>query len=142
MSSMPKRTRLYITYSNIKSRCDNPNQSNYFDYGARGIKNYWETYKDFLRDMENSYYKHIKKYGESDTQIDRIDNDGHYCKENCKWSTRKEQAYNKRNTRRLSVGGEFMTVKDIANNLGVPIWRVQYLIYRKHLSGDEIVNIA
>ena len=46
--------------------------------------------------MYESYLEHIKKFGKKNTTIDRIDNDGNYCKENCHWATAKEQSLNVR----------------------------------------------
>ena len=84
------RTRTYYVWANIKDRCLNPKNPRYKDYGGRGIIvcPEWMKFKNFFADMGK------KPEGLS---IDRIDNDKNYCESNCKWSTPKEQANNRRN---------------------------------------------
>lgn len=90
--------RFHQIWENMKQRCNNPNDYYYYNYGGRGIKicDRWSKYINFKADMEKSYKYHLKKYGKKNTTIDRINNNGNYCKENCKWSTLKEQNSNKR----------------------------------------------
>lgn len=92
--------RLYSIWWNMKTRCNNPNYDRYKDYGARWIEvcKKWETFEWFYIDMWYNYKKHFIE-NNWDTSIDRIDNDGNYYKENCKWSTCKEQSSNRRNTK-------------------------------------------
>lgn len=97
------KTKIYKTWSAIIQRCKNPNDRNYYNYGGRGIAvcDSWLNFENFYKDMGE-----IPK-GKS---IDRINNDGNYCKENCKWSTVKEQCNNKRNTYFITYNGKTQTL--------------------------------
>ena len=83
-----KRTRLYRIWMNMGQRCNNPNATSYRYYGARGIKIQWKSFEEFRRDMATDY--------EDGLTIDRINNDGDYCKGNCRWVTPAQQNMNYR----------------------------------------------
>jgi hypothetical protein len=89
-----EREKIYHFYHvwwNVLQRCKNKNAISYPNYGGRGIKicKRWEDYKLFKKDMFEGYNIGL--------QLDRIDNNENYCKENCRWVTPKENARNKRN---------------------------------------------
>lgn len=99
-------TRLYKIYSKMKSRCNNPNISNYNRYGGRGISVCQEWLDDFMAFYEWS----IKNGYSDDLSIDRINNDGNYEPCNCRWVTIKEQANNRSTSRYIDVNGQMFTV--------------------------------
>lgn len=109
----PGNDSTYNSWACMKSRCNNPNHPDYHYYGGRGITHdpRWADFKNFFEDMG-------PKPDDSLT-IERIDNDGNYCKENCKWGTRKEQARNKSNNRIFTCSGRTMTLAEWAEELGV-----------------------
>lgn len=90
--------RFYRIWGDMKYRCNTPTCKAYKNYGARGIKvcNKWLLYNGFKEDMWESYRRHVEKYGEKQTTIDRIDVNKGYSLENCKWSTYSEQSIHQR----------------------------------------------
>lgn len=113
-------TKFYKVYTNILQRCNNENNTEYHNYGGRGIKCEWTSFENFKKDMYQSYLEHIEKYGEKDTTIDRIDVNGNYTKENCKWATWEEQANNKRQNHYIRFNDEIMTVKQVSKFVNIP----------------------
>ncbi len=108
------RTILYNTWQCMITRCCNPDNPAYKDYGGRGIKvcERWRIdYTAFLADMGQPP---TKRYS-----LDRIDNNGNYCKENCRWATTKQQSRNSRHNVHIEHNGESHCVSEWAEITGI-----------------------
>ena len=90
-----KPPRIYSVFSTIKYRCNNKNSKSYYIYWWRWIKCLRKDFIEFYKDMWDTYKEWLS--------IDRINVNWHYCKENCRWSTRKEQANNKRRNTQKNI---------------------------------------
>lgn len=85
------KTRTYISWKSMRQRCNDSHATGYEYYGGRGIQVCiaWDDYAIFLQDMG---------VRPDDTSLDRIDPNGHYEPSNCRWSTRKAQRANRRDS--------------------------------------------
>ena len=72
--------------------------------------------------------------------LDRIDNNGDYCKENCRWATNEEQGNNRRNNKIIEVEGEKYTVSQLARKLGVNYETLRMRIYKNKTIDDLLEN--
>ena len=110
-----KPTKLYATYYAMKSRCYNNNNHAYDRYGGRGIK----ICDEWLNDYESFYSWSIQNGYREGLSIDRINNNGNYSPDNCRWTTPYYQNRNRRSNHLITVNGETGLLFDIARKYGV-----------------------
>ena len=118
-------SRLYRIWICMRRRCEDKNNNRYSLYGGRGVTicNEWRTFEGFSRWAQSSGYK-------ENLSIDRIDNDGNCCPENCRWSTPKIQARN----RSTSAIYEGRTIAEWAELLSMSPNLLQQRLVRDKLS--------
>lgn len=103
----------YRRWSDMRYRCSNPNIAAYKNYGGRGITvcERWQTFANFYADMYPSYLPGM--------QIDRIDNNGPYSPENCRWVNAKKNNRNKRSNRCIETPDGPMVLAEAAEKYGI-----------------------
>lgn len=107
-------TRLYHIWQNMKSRCYYSKQEKYKRYGGRGIK-VCEDWQDFT-----AFKEWAIKNGYSDNlSLDRINNDGDYEPQNCRWADMRTQQNNRRNNRFVTINGETRTISEWSRISGI-----------------------
>lgn len=136
------RHPLYSVWNSIKTRCYTPNDKGYANYGGRGIKMCDEWYNDFKAFYDWAYtngYKDEKlPCGKNRWTIDRINNDGNYCPENCRWVDRTIQANNTRRNHFVSINGETKTISQWAQSSGLKPATIGSR-YKKGIRGKELL---
>lgn len=121
------------SWSAMVERCTNRKHPHYKDYGGRGIKvcdrwlgkdGFWNFYEDMGPRPDG-------------TTLDRIDVNGDYCPENCRWETEYGQQNNKRNNRYIVIGGKKKTVSEWARIYGISI-ATAFSRLRQGESGEQV----
>lgn len=118
------RHKLYQTWYDMMRRCTRKSRKDYKYYGGRGIKlcERWsgdaaKGFKNFLEDMENSYKEGL--------ELDRVDVNGDYCKDNCRWVDRRIQVINRRptgsnfDTRFITYKGKTLCLSQWSEEVGI-----------------------
>lgn len=145
-------TRLYRIYKTIKTRCYNSNSKSYNDYGGRGVKVCNEWLNDF-----NTFYDWAMSNGYQDNlTIDRIDVNGNYEPNNCRWATPKQQANNTRRNNYITYKNKTYTITQWSEilNIGQSVlshrfmsnWDIEELLTKrtdkKHLYPHQVQILA
>lgn len=107
------KTRINKIWRGMKTRCLNKNVPEYRNYGGRGIKvcDDWKSFEKFYEDMgEPPTKKH---------SLERIDNNGNYNKQNCKWATPEEQSNNTRRNRYIKYNDDIYTLSEWSKKTGL-----------------------
>ena len=132
---MKGKERLRSIYYGMKQRCYNEKSINYKYYGGRGIR----ICDEWLESFDNFYQWAIVNGYNNELTIDRIDSNKDYSPDNCKWSTKKEQAYNRSMSVELTLNGRTMYMTEWAEELNIDkktlSWR-----YRNGWSDEEILT--
>lgn len=106
------RTRTYEVWRGMVDRCCNSKSKHFPNYGGRGITicDRWKRFLPFFEDMG---------IAPDDLEIERVDNDGNYCKENCRWATRQEQMQNTRQSRLITFQGKTQCLRSWSRETGI-----------------------
>ena len=126
-------TRLYGIWQGMKGRCENPNNARYNRYGGRGISVCKEWKEDFIafRDwaLTNGY--------DDGLTIDRIDNDGGYSPDNCRWATIKEQSNNRSTNINITIGNSTRNLMEWCEIFGLNYKKIYSRYKRDNFQSTE-----
>jgi hypothetical protein len=128
-------TRHYCIWAGMKKRGIGKDKTNSHKYSDRGITicNEWMDYSNFAEwSVSNGY--------SDDLSIDRIDNNGNYCPENCRWATSLEQAQNKRNVLLYEYNGQKLSAPEWARKYGIKKSTLKERIRLRGMSISEAIN--
>ena len=135
-----QNTRIYRIWCGMKRRCYNKHNEHFDRYGGRGIIvcDEWKT--DFM-----NFYDWAMSNGYDDKlSIDRINNEGNYEPSNCRWANQKQQIVNSTAAIKCSLGGNIVSLSDIADILGVSFKRIRRIVHMLNNGYDmnEILSLS
>ena len=113
----------YAIWQGMVKRCTVPSCNHFDRYGGRGISvcDRWRDFRLFLEDMGDR--------PSTSHSIERINNDGNYCPENCKWATRDEQSNNRSNSTKITYNGKTLTSTQWQKETGIPHRQIRCRIF-------------
>lgn len=140
------KTRIYQIWADIKDRCYNNKNASYKHYGGRNIVVCDEWRRNFM-----AFYNWAIKNGyQENLTIDRINVNGNYEPQNCRWATYKEQANNKRTTRKIIIYDKIKTAYEFEKEYGIKAhvlvdrydkgYRNEKLIYKGNLGHFRVCH--
>jgi len=127
------RTKLYKVWQGMKTRCNNSNAINYRYYGGRGISYdpTWEIFLNFYKDMKDKYKKGLS--------LERKNNGLGYSKNNCEWTTPKQQSKNMRTNVQIKYKGKYLMPEALSMMIGLLPTTI-YNRKRRGWSDSKIIN--
>ena len=127
---------LYNTWKHIKRRCNNPNASEYKNYGGRGIS----VCEEWSNNFRNFYDWAINNSWSKELTIDRIDVNGNYCPENCRWANAKTQMNNMTKNHYIEYNGDTYTLSTLSEHLNIPYNIVRYRLSNCKWTVEQLIN--
>lgn len=128
--------RIYDIWRGIKRRCHNKNCRGYSIYGGRGIM----ICEEWSDNFQAFYDWSIQNGYSDDLTIDRIDVNGNYEPKNCRWITKKEQSYNRRNSHFITYNGKTQTLAQWADEYNMSYNKLSSRINDLHWTIEKALN--
>lgn len=127
--------RLYRVWAGMLTRTSNPNATNYQYYGGRGIQvcEQWKDYSCFRQWAFDNGYDINANYGKC--TLDRIDTNGNYCPENCRWVSMAAQNNNQRSNKMITYNEETHNYKQWAD-----ILKINYSTFKKYIRNGKTID--
>jgi hypothetical protein len=124
----------YRAWAKMRERCNNPNVPSWANYGGRGISvcPEWDTFEAF--------YESVGPRPSPDHSLDRVDTNGDYQPDNCRWASRQEQVRNRRLTRMVTYMGESLPMAELAERVGVKYQSLYMAMVRDGRTAEEAVT--
>lgn len=125
----------YKAWQSMKDRCYNEDSANFPNYGGRGIMVWRDWMTSFAR-----FFQDVGPRPSPRHSLDRIDNNGHYQPDNCRWATAEEQSNNKRTNVKYLVNGEEKSIAELAREYHIPPATLFCRLFRDNLSIEDALK--